>query len=112
MSLGNVGRGGISLYKKYIMRLNHTNLELFFLNLIIMILRQPLISPFLFSRVQSERTVETTSIISLKSWITCSLVVEPVMLLGVSVDPGAQNASISILVNRPVRLQIIFINPV
>jgi hypothetical protein len=31
MSLGNVSRGGISLYKKYLMHRSHTSLELFFL---------------------------------------------------------------------------------
>jgi hypothetical protein len=31
MSLGNVSRGGISLYKKYLMHPSHTSLELFFL---------------------------------------------------------------------------------
>jgi hypothetical protein len=31
MSSGNVGRGGISLYKKYLMHPSHISLELFFL---------------------------------------------------------------------------------
>jgi hypothetical protein len=31
MSSGNVGRGGISLYKKWLIHPSHTNLKLFFL---------------------------------------------------------------------------------